>query len=389
MIATSQEPAVAWLGQQKAPMLALLERMVNTDSGSYDKAGVDAVGGILKAFFQAEGLEVETVPNDTYGEAIRATLPHVSANDQRPIVLMGHRDTVFGQGEAGRRPFRIEGDKAYGPGVADMKAGLVMNAFVAAAFRRFGGNPGPVVCLVTADEEIASPSSRPIIEEQARRARIVFNSEPGRASGNIVSGRKGGVFMVMEVTGKAAHSGANHQDGVSAIGELALKIGKLHALTDYARGITVNVGLVSGGQTVNTVAPWAEGQIDLRYVKAADRQWALDAIRGIVESCELKGTTGALTIRGEFLPIEESETGRRLFALYSGAAKDVGFSVGAEFTGGCADSGFTAAQGCPTICGVGPAGAKAHSPDEVMYVDTLVPRAQAMALSIMRLGTVE
>src|SRR5919112_6461859 len=158
---------------------------------------------------------------------------------------MGHRDTVFPKGEAGRRPFRIEDGRAYGPGVCDMKAGLVMNAFVLAAFHKFGGAPAPLVGLIPSDEEIGSPACRPIIEDTAREARAVLNSEPGRPSGNVVTGRKGGVFMRMEVFGKAAHSGGNFSEGTSAIGELAHKIVRVHEVTDLDRGTTVNVGLIA------------------------------------------------------------------------------------------------------------------------------------------------
>ena len=143
-----------------------------------------------------------------------------------------------------RRPFTIRDGVAYGPGVADMKAGLVMNCFVLAAFAKFGGAPAPLVGLFTGDEEIGSPEGRAVIENEARRARVVFNSEPGRVSGNVVTGRKGGVFMQMRITGKAAHSGGNFTDGISAIEELARKIQAIHALTDLDRGITLNVGLV-------------------------------------------------------------------------------------------------------------------------------------------------
>jgi glutamate carboxypeptidase len=267
-----------------------------------------------------------------------------------------------------------------------MKSGLVMNAFVLEAFQRFGGHPGPIVALVTSDEEIASPSSRPLIEAEAREARAVFNSEPGRPSGNVVSGRKGGVFLSFRVTGKAAHSGGAFKDGISAIEELARKIIALHGLTDLERGTTINVGLVRGGQTVNTVAPWAEGEIDLRYVKAADREAALSAIRRIVETPSLAGTNATLTTKGEFLPLEETEGARKLLSAYQSAAASLGMKVAGEFTGGCADSGFTSAMGCPTICAVGPVGGKAHTPEEYLEIASLVPRAQAMALAILGLG---
>jgi len=374
-----------WLVTQGDAMVELLSELVNTDSGSYDKQGVDAAGEVLKRYFAAQGLALETTPQSHYGDQIRATLDHPTSNDRRPIVLMGHRDTVFPKGEPKRRPFRIENGRGYGPGVCDMKAGLVMNAFVLAALKRFGGHPGPVVAIVTSDEEIASQSSRPVIEAQARAARAVFNAEPSRVGRKITSGRKGGVFSRCEVTGKAAHSGANFKDGVSAIEELARKIPQFHKLTDLARGTTVNVGLIGGGQTVNTVAPSAWCEIDLRYVKPKDRDDAVAAIRKIAETCSVPGATSSFTIKGEFLPLEQTAEAKALFDLYHAAASDAGFSVSAEFTGGCADSGYTAAQGCPTLCSIGPVGGKAHTPDEFLEIETLVPCAQALALSVMRL----
>jgi glutamate carboxypeptidase len=378
-----------WLGSQLPDMLAVLERMVNTDGGSYDKAGVDAVGRIVQEFMAAREIPVDVVPRPLYGDCIKARVAGgealASGNQQQSIVLMGHRDTVFPKGEPERRPFRIENGIAYGPGVSDMKAGLVMNMFVMAAFRKFGGAPGPLVGLFTGDEEIGSPEGRQVIEATAREARVVFNSEPGRPSGNVVTGRKGGVFSIFEIEGKAAHSGGNFEAGVSAIGELAAKITAIHALTDLKRGITLNVGLVSGGQSVNTVAPWAQGQIDLRYVEPADRDEVMAKIHAIIDRADVPGTRAKLTIRGEFLPLTQSPAAARMFELYQGAARDAGLKVGGEFTGGCADSGFTAAVGAPTLCGVGPVGGKAHSPEEYLEVASMVPRAQAMARAILRL----
>ena len=380
-----QEAAITnWLATQKDAMLALLRDLVNTDSGSYDRAGVEAVGERLIRFFTEEGLVVEREPHETFAPAIHVKLDETRANE-KPIVLMGHRDTVFPKGEVERRPFRVEDGRAYGPGVVDMKGGLVLNAFVLAAFKRFGGAPAPLAGLVTADEEIASPSSRPVIERVARHARCVLNSEPGRPTGNIVTGRKGGVFMRFEVLGKAAHSGGNFEKGISAIGELAHKIVAMHALTDLKRGITVNVGVVKGGQSVNTTAPEAEGLIDLRYVAPADRAWALAALQEIVDRATVPGTRATLEIRGEFLPLTTTPQAEELLAVYQGAAGDAGLKVSGEFSGGCADSGFTAGVGCPTLCAVGPVGGNAHTPEEYLEVDSLVPRAQALALTILRM----
>jgi glutamate carboxypeptidase len=382
----SQEAAAitAWLASQKEAMLALLGDLVNIDSGSYDRAGVEAVGERLVRFLEGEGLIIEREPHATFAPAIHVKLDDQRANE-KPIVLMGHRDTVFAKGETQKRPFRVENGRAYGPGVVDMKGGLVLNAFVLAAFKRFGGAPAPLAGLITADEEIASPSSRPVIERVARHARCVLNSEPGRPSGNIVTGRKGGVFMRFEVLGKAAHSGGNFEKGISAIGELAHKIVAMHGLTDLERGVTVNVGVVKGGQSVNTTAPDAEGLIDLRYVKPADRACALAALQGIVDRATVPGTRAKLEIRGEFLPLTTTPETEELFATYRASAADAGLKVEGEFSGGCADSGFTAGVGCPTLCAVGPVGGNAHTPEEYLEVESLVPRAQALALTILRL----
>lgn len=383
----SEAQITAWLATQHDAMIAMLREMVDIDSGSYNKPGIDAVGAVVRRFMESQNIPVEVVRQRKHGDCLRAMVPWdgPAGNAGGNIVMMGHRDTVFPDGEVERRPFTIRDGIAYGPGVADMKAGLVMNCFVLAAFAKFGGSPAPLVGLFTGDEEIGSPEGRSVIEAEARRARVVFNSEPGRVSGNVVTGRKGGVFMRFRITGKAAHSGGNFSDGISAIEELARKVQAIHALTDLDRGITLNVGLVSGGQSVNTVAPWAEGQIDLRYVNPDDKDELLARITAIVERAFVPGTRAELSVQGEFLPLTQTPTAKRLFEIYVNAAADTGFKTDGEFTGGCADSGFTAAVGAPTICAVGPVGGKAHSPEEFLRIDTMVPRAQAAARAILRL----
>ncbi|HZS81603.1 MAG TPA: M20 family metallopeptidase [Stellaceae bacterium] len=373
-----------FLAGQKEAMVALLAELVNIDSGSYNKAGVDAVGARLRQHLESEGILCETIPNDTYGDCLRAAVPGGPGNGQ--ILLMGHRDTVFPDGTAAARPFRIEGDRATGPGVADMKAGLVMNSFVLAAFKRFGGAPCPLVGLYTADEEIASPSSRPIIEAEARRSRAVFNAEPGRPSGNVVTQRKGAAFIRFEVTGKATHSGVDHRGGISAIEALCRKVQRLHALTDYEAGTTVNVGLVKGGTAVNTVAAEATGEVDIRYQSLAIMEEVLARVQRICTAEELPGSRGRILHEGRFLPLTPSAASKELLDLYASSASDLGFAVAGEATGGSADSGFTAACGATTLCGTGPVGGNPHRDDEWCRLDTIVPRAQALALTILKMN---
>ena len=384
-VSEREAQVTAWLAEQKDAMIELLRDVVNIDSGSYDKAGVDAVGARFERFFAEHGLSTRREPNDQFGDAIHVRLDDRLTNE-KPVLLLGHRDTVFSQGEAARRPFRIENGRAYGPGVADMKAGLVMNAFVLAAFRKLGA-PVPIAGLITSDEEIGSPACRPIIEAAAREARAVLNAEPGRPNGNVVTGRKGGVFMGMTIEGRPAHSGGNFDKGISAIGELAHKIVAIHKLTDLAKGTTLNVGIVRGGEAVNMVAPSAEAEIDLRYVEPPERAKTMAAIEEIVATSYVPGTKATLHIKGEFLPLNPTSSSEAFFQHYQAAANDAGLTIEGEFAGGCADSGFTAAVGCPTVCAVGPVGGAAHTPEEYLEVDSLVPRAQAVALAVMRIGS--
>jgi glutamate carboxypeptidase len=384
---SSEQKILDWLGGQREAMLALLQTLVNTDSGSYDKAGVDAAGGHIRKFLDEHGIATEVTPDQIFGDAISATVAQDSPPlGNRPILLMGHRDTVFPKGEPTRRPFKIEGDRAYGPGVADMKSGLVMNCFLLAAIKKFGGAPAPVTALFTGDEEIGSPFSRPVIEQHARAARVCFNSEPGRARGAAVTGRKGCLFIRFEITGKAAHSGVNFEAGISAINELAHKTLALHALSDPPKGITLNVGVISGGQTVNTVAPWAKGEVDLRFITPAQRNATLAKVEEVMAKSYVPGTSAKIEIIGEFVPLVETADGKALYEHYAAGLKELGVTeTSALFTGGCADSGFASAAGTPTICAVGPVGGRAHSPDEYMEIDTFVPRAQALALAVLRL----
>ena len=218
----------------------------------------------------------------------------------------------------------------------------------------------------------------------------MFNSEPGRPSGNVVTGRKGGVFLRFEVFGKAAHSGGNFEKGISAIGELAHKIVAMHALTDLPRGITVNVGIVKGGQSVNTTAPHAEGQIDLRYVKPArPRDGARGAAGDHRSAPPSPAPRAKLEIRGEFLPLTATPAVRGAVCHLSGRRGRCRPDASrASSPAAAPTSGFTAAVGCPTLCAVGPVGGNAHTPEEYLEVDSLVPRAQAMALAILRLPAV-
>lgn len=387
MPAPEHAALMTWLDQQQPAMIDLLERIVNIDSGTHDLEGVDEVGHVIKAHLDERGIRTEIIAQ---AEAAFCLAAAVDSPDRdkgaKPILMMGHRDTVFPKGETARRPFRVEGEKAYGPGVADMKCGLVMNCFVAEAFHRCGGHRHPIHLLFTSDEEIGSPASRTVIEEQAKGAFAVFNSEPGRANGNIVTGRKGALFMTLETYGIATHSGAAHQHGASAIRALCRKIEALEAMTDYESGVTVNIGLISGGQSANTVPPLASCTIDIRYKSEADLPGIQGAVQAIVEREDLPRTSAGIVRSTRFPPLEPTSSNLALFERYRRASADLGLAVEGDYSGGAADSGFTSALGIPTLCAVGPIGERGHQQDEAVYVASLVPRAKAAAATILGLA---
>lgn len=378
------QPALDWLAAQRGPMQAALATLVDIDSSSHDKPGTDRVAQAMRGWLQADGIEVEHRAAVEEGDVLIARLPGARPG-AAPVVLMGHRDTVFPTGTVAERPWRVEGERGYGPGVSDMKAGLVLQCFVLMALRRLPALPFPVLGLFTADEEIGSQHGRIAIEAHARGARAAFNAEPGRVSGNVVTERKGGANFTLQATGKAAHAGMNHADGASAIETLARKIQALHALTDYEAGITTNVGLVTGGLSANTVAPQAQARLDVRFCTLHQREQLFSRILDVVRAPGVPGTELHCEQTSEFLPLEPRWS-EALLARYQASAARIGFDVAGEFTGGCSDAGFTASLGIPTLCGVGPVGAKAHTEAEYCCLDTLVPRAQALAATVAGLA---
>lgn len=382
--AVSSNPAIDWLSGQRSAMQAALATLVDIDSNSHDKTGTDRVAQAMLGWLTAGDIVAEHRADWADGDVLLARLPGAQPANA-PVVLMGHRDTVFPTGTVAQRPWRVEGERGYGPGVSDMKSGLVLQCFVLMALGRLPPLPFPVLGLFTADEEIGSQHGRLAIEAHARGARAAFNAEPGRVSGNLVTERKGGANFVIDVTGRAAHAGMNHADGASAIETLARKVQALHALTDYEAGITSNVGLVSGGMSTNTVAPSAQARLDVRFCTLHQRESLFARIREVVARPGVPGTQAVVTQTSEFLPLEPRWSDD-LMQRYQASAARLGFEVNGEFTGGCSDAGFTASLGIPTLCGVGPVGAKAHTDAEYCCLDTLVPRAQALVGTILSLA---
>lgn len=374
----------SFIEDRKEEMLRLLEKLVNIDSGSYVKSGIDQVGEILKQEYEQLGLQVTVHEQEEYGNhlTIRAEGAH-----EPEIIIIAHMDTVFPAGTAANRPFSRDEKRAYGPGVIDMKASQVAVLYAMKALIESGVDAYQNVQIVlNSDEEIGSISSRSLIEEMAKNKKYALIVEPGRADGSIVSARKGGGTYKLLVKGKGAHSGVEPEKGVSAIEELAHKVIRLHALTDYASGLTVNVGQIEGGTSSNTVAPFATAVVDVRVVTAEQAEQVDRAIRDICSTADVEGTSIELQGKINRPPMEKNAKTDALVKLLQEVGQSLGQVIKDTKTGGGSDGNFTSALGVATIDGIGPIGGGAHSDREYLEIDSLTDRTLLLAETLKRLS---
>ena len=371
--------------------LEVLAQMVNTDCGTFSPEGVNRIADLCEQAFRARGWEVERRRHEpAEGERRLGDLliGRLSGAGRGPrVLLIGHMDTVFPDGTATERPFRIEGSRATGPGVDDMKGGLLAG-FVAVesllewGFRSFG----PIVYVCNPDEEIGSPFSKPVIQELAGQADVCFVLEAGRENGNIVSARKGTTDFVIEITGRAAHAGVEPHKGRSAILEAAHRVIALHELNGRWPGVTVNAGVISGGTRSNVVPDRCRVEVDLRAADDATFDAASEEIARVARATSLDGVTATVRALEAHRPMQKTEATARLVSLAQEVARDLGFAVHDQATGGASDANTTAGMGVPTLDGLGPVGGGAHGPDEWLDMDSVVPRVAMLAGLIGRAG---
>jgi glutamate carboxypeptidase len=367
-----------YLDSKESQMMAFLETLVNIDSGSYDKPGIDKVINIMNARLEQLGFDTEIVELEESGNHV---VGRKRGSSDKILLLLGHCDTVFPQGTASERPFHIDGNRAYGPGVADMKGGLtvMMGALDAlkAEMPEVWDELGLVV-VVNSDEEISSRTSRHVIEQEARRADAICVLEPARPGGEYVTQRKGHGTYHLRVTGKSAHAGVAPEQGASAIHELFQKGLALQALNDSAPGLKVNIGVTRGGMRPNVVADSAEAEIDVRIQTTEDIERIETAFRNVVSEQGIPGTHTELTGGIEFPPMLRTESSLRLFELVRLAGAEIGLSLDHIATGGASDGSY-ASQYAPTCDGMGPQGGAFHSPNEYIEIPSLVQRTKVLA----------
>jgi glutamate carboxypeptidase len=368
--------------------LADLERLVNTDCGSYTKAGVDAVGRWAAGRMRALGAQVTSHPNDLdLGDTVIGEFR--GADPGGPTVLcIGHMDTVFDEGTAAARPFEITGGIATGPGVTDMKSGFLAGLYAIGALREVaGGLPlARLVFIANPDEEIGSPASTPHVRRIAAEADACLVFECARANGDIVSSRKGTLDLVITLGGKASHAGVEPEKGRSAILEAARLVTDLHALNGRWPGVTVNVGVIEGGTRPNVVAERCSLQVDVRAVTRDELVAVEAAIVDLARPRVVPDVTFAVEEQGRHWPMEKLERSNRLVGHAIALAATMGIELRDAATGGASDANTTAGMGVPSIDGLGPIGGLDHSPGEYLEVSSIVPRTALLAGLIAAIG---
>ncbi len=361
-----------------SPSLDTLFTWIRAESPTHDAAGVNLMMDLVEAQMNDAPVAVERIPGEQgLGDAL--VLRAGPQTDEPGILVMSHLDTVHPVGTIERDlPLRIEGDRLYGPGIYDMKGGayFALEAFKEVA--RKGSATRPLVFLVTPDEEIGSPMTRPIIEDLGRRSAYALVTEPARDGGRIVTARKGVGRFDVHVEGRPSHAGSRHQDGRNAIYEAARQILAIEAMTDYARGVTTTVGKISGGTAANTIPQHCRFCVDLRVETVADGQAVTAAILGLkAQNPDFKVTvTGGMNRP----PYELTDGTARLFDHAKALAAEIGFDlVSSPRVGGGSDGNFTAALGIPTLDGLGIDGDGAHTLQEYGLISSITPRQRLMA----------
>lgn len=369
-----------------------LEHLSNIDCGSYSPAGVDLVGDWVAARFEALGGTVERRPDPDgrLGQTIVGTFQGRSGAGPR-LLLIGHLDTVFPDGTVTERPFRMQAGIATGPGVTDMKGGLIAGLHALAALRELGGGWDGlpferITYVANPDEEIGSPSSTPHIREIAATCDATFVLECARANGDFVSARKGIADLRLTVRGRAAHAGVEPEKGRSAIVAGARISERIHALNGHWPGVTANVGVFQSGTRPNVVPDLANLEVDVRGVTAVELEAAVAAIRDIVSEPGVPDVTVELTQMAGWAPMEKLERSGRLADHVKALAARLGFSTMDVGTGGASDANTTSGMGVPSIDGLGPIGGRDHSPEEYLEVDSIVPRTTLLAALLLATG---
>jgi glutamate carboxypeptidase len=373
----------SFLESTRVNFLADLETLVSIDCGTHNKAGVDRVGAWVRDRCLERGWAIEHYPQTDYGDCWLARL---RGSGIGRVMLMGHLDTVYPDGTAAARPMRFEEGKILGPGVCDMKGGVLAGMYALRALQTIGFEDfAEMLMFFTSDEEVSSPISRPISSTLAQQVDAVLVLESGRMNGDIVSARKGSGEFIVKVSGKAAHAGVEPEKGAHAILELAHQIIALHQLNGLAPGVTVNADVIGGGTVYNVIPAEAWVEVDVRAIDSIGAAALQRALADLPKQTTIPGTRVEISGRFKYPPMAKTPTTALLVEYARETARELGFDVNDAATGGASDANVIAGLGVPVLDGLGPVGGLDHSPDEYIEADSIVPRTALVAGLIQRI----
>lgn len=381
-MATTRMESIDWNSEyadRAAGMLAELESLVRIESPSRDADGIRAVAARVARAIGETRASVSIIEDHPNGPNVVARF----GSGERPILLLGHLDTVWARGTIATMPWRVEGERAFGPGVFDMKSGVMVIVEAIRGLARHGLST-PVVVVFNCDEEIGSASTRTLIDGHAREARAVLVFEPSIPGGLAKTSRSGMAGYRVRVRGRAAHAGVEPEKGVSAVLAAARLVLELHELNDLPNGLSVNSGVIEGGTRPNVIAADASIAVDVRFRTQAQAESVHRAITSL--AAPIDGATVEVSGGIDRPPFEPTSAGLALYERAAVAARASGFEMGQGHVGGVSDGNFTAALGVPTLDGLGPDGCGAHADHEQILIADLPRRAAMLSRLLLDLG---
>jgi glutamate carboxypeptidase len=381
---------ISTLAGQEEQMFALLEKMVLTQSGTRNKAGVDRVGQLVQDFFADLPLHCELVKEEQFGNHLVFTTAAADRNKeegrQESILITGHMDTVFPE-DTDFNWFRRDDDTVHGPGVIDMKGGLVVTMFAVQALGRAGLLAEiPLILLFNSDEELGSPSSNSLVEKLADQAGCALVTECGGMEGQVVTGRRGKKSFRIEVEGQAGHAAFAGKDKASAILELCRLVPELEKLNNPEQGLVLNVGVIAGGMGPNTVAKNATALVDTRFCTPVDGNGLQEQLEQLVAVTRTPGTRARVVFINQRPVLEQSAANQKLYAVIQQQAGQLGIPISEEVRQGVSDASNIAGQGVAVVDGLGPIGQHDHSSREYMLAASLLQRCQLLAATLFELN---
>lgn len=380
--------AVEKCGIDEETILETWKKIVEIESFTHNKAGVTNVCEFIKHELESLGLTTRTVEYESVGPLLIGEMGQ--GDKSEGIILSGHMDTVFKDGFLAQNPFRVEKGKVFGPGVLDMKGGINLIFYIIKMLKALDYKK-PIKVIISGDEEHGHEHSNQgdLMTEESRGYKLAFNMETGLVGNSITVARKGRIACRVATRGKSAHAGANFEDGINAIQEMASKILKIQALNSKYKDVTFSVGTIKGGTVANAVPDYAEIEVDVRYKDLSMKQDIINEIEAIASTNEIEGTTGIVFIDGGFPPFSNT-LNQKAFNFVKSISLEYGFGEPQPVhIGGSSDAAFITMAGVPCLCSMGPKGEWNHTNREYALLDSAIERIILITASILEASEIE